>query len=162
FMSILPKTLIVVLASSLFVALIINPPFIANFMEFEDIKRKINWKRSLKIAAIYTIVAVLFYVARIYLLGNLLMTVALLYILNFTILRPLARWFQTRFLVWLENLYTHQLKHALTGNWPYVYFGGTFIMLILSTMFYFGSNPRVVFFPDTDPQTIYVTMELPI
>lgn len=162
FMSILPKTLIVVLASSLFVALIINPPFIANFMEFEDIKRKINWKRSLKIAAIYTIVAVLFYVARIYLLGNLLMTVALLYILNFTILRPLARWFQARFLVWLENLYTHQLKHALTGNWPYVYFGGTFIMLILSTMFYFGSNPRVVFFPDTDPQTIYVTMELPI
>ncbi|MBN2636144.1 MAG: efflux RND transporter permease subunit [Prolixibacteraceae bacterium] len=162
FMSILPKTLIVVLASSLFVALIINPPFIANFMEFEDIKRKINWKRSLKIAAIYTVVAVLFYVARIYLLGNLLMTVALLYILNFTVLRPLARWFQTRFLVWLENLYTHQLKHALTGNWPYVYFGGTFIMLILSTLFYFGSNPRVVFFPDTDPQTIYVTMELPI
>ena len=29
-------------------------------------------------------------------------------------------------------------------------------------MFYFGSQPKVVFFPDTDPQTIYVTMELPL
>ncbi|MBT6004169.1 MAG: efflux RND transporter permease subunit [Prolixibacteraceae bacterium] len=29
-------------------------------------------------------------------------------------------------------------------------------------MFYFGSQPNVVFFPNTDPQTIYVTMELPI
>ncbi len=28
--------------------------------------------------------------------------------------------------------------------------------------FYFSRNPSVVFFPDTDPQTIYVTMELPL
>ena len=162
FMSILPKTLIVVLASSLFVALIINPPFMANFMKIDDIRTKINWKKSLKIAGIYTVVAILFYVAKIYLLGNLLMTVALLYVLNFIVLRPLARWFQTKFLVWLEHIYTRQLSHALNGKWPYIYLGGTFLMLILSTLFYFGSNPKVVFFPDTDPQTVYVTMELPI
>ena len=162
FMSILPKTLIVVLASSLFVALIINPPFMANFMKIDDIRTKINWKKSLKIAGIYTVVAILFYVAKIYLLGNLLMTVALLYVLNFSVLRPLARWFQTKFLVWLEHIYTRQLSHALNGKWPYIYLGGTFLMLILSTLFYFGSNPKVVFFPDTDPQTVYVTMELPI
>ena len=162
FMSILPKTLIVVLASSLFVALIINPPFMANYMKIDDIRTKINWKRSLKIAGVYTVVAVLFYFAKIYLLGNLLITVALLYVLNFSVLRPLARWFQTKFLVWLENVYTRQLRHALTGKWPYIYLGITFMLLILSTVFYFGSNPKVVFFPDTEPQTVYVTMELPI
>ena len=163
FMSILPKTLIVVLASSLFVALIINPPFMSNYMQYDDIRTKINWKRSLKIAGIYALVSVLFYVAKIYLLGNLLMTVALFYILNFSVLRPMARWFQTKFLVWLENIYMRQLRHALSGKWPYIYLGGTFSMLILSILFYFFvSNPKVVFFPDTDPQTVYVTMELPI
>ena len=162
FMSILPKTLIVVLSSSLFVALIINPPFMANYMKFDDIRNKINWKRSIKRAGIFALIAVPLYLSKIYLFANLLMTVALFYILNFSVLRPMARWFQTKFLVWLENVYTRQLRHALTGKWPYIYFGGTFLLLIVSTMFYFGSNPKVVFFPDTDPQTIYVTMELPL
>ena len=162
FMSILPKTLIVVLASSLFVALIINPPFMANYMKIDDIRNKLNAKKSLKAAAIFAVVAAVFYVIKVYLLANLLLTVALLYVLNLFVLRPLARWFQTKFLVWLENLYTRQLRHALTGKWPIIYFSGTFLLLIFSMMFYFGSNPRVVFFPETDPKTIYVTMELPL
>ncbi len=162
FMSILPKTLIVVLASSLFVALIINPPFMANYMKIDDIRNKINRKKSFKATAIFIVVAAIFYVIKVYLLANLLLTIAILYLLNLFVLRPMARWFQTKFLVWLENAYTRQLRHALTGRWPYIYFAGTFLLLIFSMMFYFGSNPRVVFFPDTDPQTIYVTMELPL
>jgi multidrug efflux pump subunit AcrB len=162
FMSVLPKTLIVVLASSLFVALILNPAFISSFMKIDDINTRLKWKRSLKRAGIYTLVAALFYVAGIYLLGNILMTVAILVVLNVGVLRPLARWFQTKFLVWLENFYTRQLRHALTGYWPVIYFSGTFLLLIFSMVFYFSSNPKVVFFPSTDPQTIYVTTELPL
>lgn len=163
FMSVLPQTLIVVLASSLFVALILNPAFVSSFMKIDDINVKLNWKKSLKRAGIYALVAVLFYLARIWLLGNILATVVLFILLNLVLFRPLARWFQTRFLVWLENVYTRQLRHALTGYWPLAYFGGTIFLLIFSMIFYFNySNPRVVFFPDTDPQTIFVTMELPI
>ena len=162
FMSILPKTLIVVLASSLFVALILNPAFVSTFIKIDDINTRVNWKRSLKRAGIYTLVAVLFYVAKIYLLGNILMTITIFTVLNFLVLRPLARWFQTKFLVWLENFYSRQLRFALTGYRPVIYFGGTFLLLIFSMMFYFGSQPKIVFFPNTDPQTIYVTMELPI
>jgi multidrug efflux pump subunit AcrB len=162
FMRILPQTLIVVLASSLFVALVLTPPFVASFIKIDDINTKLNWKKTLKNAGIYTVIAVLFYLAKIYLLGNILMTVAILMILNLFILRPLARWFQTKFLVWLENIYSRQLRFALTGYRPLFYFGGTFFVLIFSIMFYFGSQPKVVFFPDTDPQTIYVTMELPL
>jgi multidrug efflux pump len=163
FMSVLPKTLIVVLASSLFVALILNPAFISSFMKIDDINVRLNKKKLLKQAGIFALIAVLFYFARIWLLGNILMTVAILILLNLVLLRPLARWFQTKFLVWMEDMYTRQLRHALTGYWPHVYFGGTVLLLVFSLVFYFGfSNPRVVFFPDTDPQTIYVTMELPI
>uniref|UniRef100_UPI003216FFC8 efflux RND transporter permease subunit n=1 Tax=uncultured Draconibacterium sp. TaxID=1573823 RepID=UPI003216FFC8 len=162
FMKIFPQTLIVVLASSLFVALILNPAFIASFMKIDDITKKADIRRVLRNATIFAGISVLFYAAQIFLLGNLLATVALLMVLNLLALRPLARWFQTKFLVWLESIYTRQLRHALTGPWPYVYFGGTVLLLIFSMGFYFGGNPKVVFFPDTDPTTVYVTMELPL
>lgn len=162
FMSILPKTLIVVLASSLFVALILNPAFIATYMKIEDITKNANWKKALRNAGVLTIIAVLFYVAKIYLLGNILMTIAIILVANFLLLRPLARWFQTKFLVLLEHFYTKQLRHALTGRWPLIYFGGTVLLLIFSMGFYFGGNPKVVFFPETEPQTVYVTIELPL
>lgn len=162
FMSVLPKTLIIVLASSLFVALVLTPPFIASFMKIEDIRVKADWKKPFKNAGIITVVAAICYVASIYLLGNILMTVALLMVLNILVFRPTARWFQTRFLVWLENFYEKRLRFALTGRKPVYYFAGTFILLVFSIFFYFASQPRVVFFPDTDPRTIYVTMELPL
>ncbi len=163
FMKILPQTLIVVLASSLFVALILSPAFIASFMRVEDITKKANIKKILRNAGIFAIISLLFYAGKIYLIGNLLATVALIMVLNLFVLRPLARWFQTKFLVWLEHFYTRQLRHALTGPWPFIYFGGTTLLLIFSMWFYFFvSQPKVVFFPETDPQTIFVTMELPL
>lgn len=162
FMSILPKTLIVVLASSLFVALILNPPFIAGFMRVDDINKRARFRKTFKIAGILVVVAALFYLAKIYLAGNILATIALIMMLNYLALRPLARWFQNKFLVWLENIYTRQLRHALKGPWPYIYFFGTVVLLIFSMIFYFGRDPKVVFFPETEPQTVYVTMELPL
>ncbi|HKJ43442.1 MAG TPA: efflux RND transporter permease subunit [Sunxiuqinia sp.] len=162
FMGILPRTLIIVLASSLFVALVLNPPFMSSFMKVDDIRIKANWKRVFKKAGILIAVAIICYIPKIYLLGNILMTIALIMILNVVAFRPLARWFQTRFLVWLENFYEHQLRAALTGRKPILYFVGTFLLLILSAVFYVVRQPSVVFFPDTDPQNIYVTMELPL
>lgn len=162
FMAIFPRTLIVVLASSLFVALILNPPFIANFMKHDNIQNRTNAKRAFRNAGIFALASLPFYFIKIYLLANLLATVALVMVLNLIALRPLARWFQTKFLVWLENVYTRRLRHALSGRWPYVYFGGTIVLMIFSLGFYFGGNPKTVFFPSTDPATIYVTMELPL
>ncbi len=162
FMKIFPQTLIVVLASSLFVALILNPAFIASFMKVEDIMKKVPRKRTLRNAAIFGGLAVPFYFIQMYLVANLLATVALLMLLNLFVLRGLARWFQTKLLVWLENFYTRQLRHALGGPWPFIYFGGTVLLLFFSMGFYFGGNPKMVFFPETDPATVYVTMELPL
>jgi multidrug efflux pump len=162
FMKVLPQTLIIVLASSLFVALIINPPFIAAYMRLEDIRKKFNWKKQLKTAGIIAAVSIPFYLFRTFIFANILMTVALLITLNLIAFRPMARWFQTRFLVMLERLYTKQLRHALRGYNPAIYFTGTVLLLIFSGMFYFSRSPKVVFFPDTDPKTVYITMELPL
>ncbi len=162
FMSILPKTLIVVLASSLFVALILNPAFVSSFMKIDDINKKINLKKSLKVAGVLVLISALFYLAGVIWMGNILMTIVILMVLNYIALKPLARWFQTKFLVWVENFYARQLRHALTGFTPLIYFFGTVLLLIFSAAFYFNSSPVVLFFPNQDPQTIYVTMELPL
>lgn len=163
FMKYFPITLIVVLSSSLFVALILNPAFIAAFMHIENISEKANKKRILRNAAIFGGISILFYLGQIFLLANLLATIAIVMLLNLFVLRALARWFQTKFLVWIENFYTRQLRQALSGPWPYIYFGGTTALFIFSMWFYFFvSQPKMVFFPDTDPTTVFVTMELPL
>ena len=162
FMKVLPQTLIIVLASSLFVALVLTPPFIASFMKVDDINRRGNAKKTFKAAGLIILFSLPFYLVRVFWLGNILAAIALIMILNVLVFRKLARWFQTRFLVWLENMYAKQLKSAVTGRMPLVYFSGTILLLIASIIFFKLSSPKVVFFPDTDPQTVYVTVELPL
>lgn len=162
FMKIFPQTLIIVLASSLFVALVLTPPFVSVYMKIDDISRRINWRKSLKNSGIIILIAIPFYLIKVYFMGNLLVTAGLIMILNFLVFRKMARWFQTKFLVWVERIYSFQLRHALTGYRPLLYFIGTIFLLIFSIGFYFSRQPKIVFFPDTDPQTVYVTMELPL
>jgi multidrug efflux pump len=132
-------------------------------MKIDDINVRMNVKKRLKEQESFWSLQYCFILPVSGFWETYLATVALLMVLNLVLLRPLARWFQNRFLVWMENIYTRQLRHALTGYWPHVYFGGTILLLIFSVIFYFFlSNPKVVFFPDTDPQTIFVTMELPV
>lgn len=162
FMKVLPQTLIIVLASSLFVALVLTPPFIATFMKIEDIARKVDKKKVLRNAGIIIVVSLPFYLLGIFWLANVLVVIALLMLLNLVALRRMARWFQQKFLTWAEGLYEKQLRRALTGKMPLVYFFGTIFLLIGSLVFFAMSQPKVVFFPETDPQTVYVTMELPL
>ena len=89
FMKILPETLIIVLASSLFVALVLTPPFIARFMKIEDINRKANVKRTLRNAGIILAISIPFYMLGVYWFANLIAMVAILIILNAIALRGL-------------------------------------------------------------------------
>jgi len=162
FMKILPQTLIIVLASSLFVALILTPPFISNFMKIDDIDKRANPRKVLKNSFILVLISIPFYLLGVYWLANILTATALIMLLNLIALRQMARWFQTKFLVWLEHLYETQLRQALTGKMPLVYFFGTIVLLIFSLVFFTVVSPKIVFFPDSDPQTVYVTTELPL
>lgn len=162
FMKILPETLIIVLASSLFVALVLTPPFIANFMKVEHIDRRTSIPKGLRNAAIFVVLSLPFYLVGVFWMGNICATIAIIILLNIFVLRGTARWFQNKFLVWLENFYERQLQFALSGKKPLLYFGGTILLMFFSIAFYFASNPHVVFFPSTEPQTVYVTTELPL
>ncbi|MDE5419918.1 efflux RND transporter permease subunit [Labilibaculum sp. DW002] len=153
FMKYLPITLIIVLTSSLFVALILNPVFTATFVKIDDVSKKMDAKKFGIISGAFLIASIPFYAFKIsggldtFLMANLLACLGLLILLNLLVLKPFARWFQLTFLVVLENSYEKTLRYALKGIRPLVFFLATFLLMIGSIMFYFGGNPSVVFFP---------------
>lgn len=163
FMKYLPITLIIVLTSSLFVALILNPVFTATFVKKEDIRQKLKYKRVSIIAAVIFTIAIPFYLAGAFVVANIISCIALIMLINLVALKPFARWFQLKLLITLENVYEKILRYALKGIRPVLFFIGTFALMIGSIWFYFKlSDPVMVFFPDNDPKSVYVTMELPL
>ena len=162
FMKYLPITLIIVLSSSLFVALVINPVLTALFMKVQDVDKKKPVQKPMIVAAVLTTLAIISYFLTWIALGNLLFLSSLLVIFNVFFLRRAIRWFQNVFLVRLEDLYEKTLLFALRGKKPYLFFGGTLILLVLSLALLFVSAPKILFFPDNQPALISIYIEKPI
>lgn len=162
FMKFLPITLIIVLSSSLFVALVINPVLTALYMKVEDVTVDKPKQKSIIVAGVLLILSALFYLIGWTAFGSLMLIGCLLTIFNVFILRKAIRWFQTVFLVKLENMYESILLYALNGKKPYGFFGGTVLLLVLSLMLLVVRAPEVLFFPDNQPQLINVFVEFPI
>ncbi|MDR7131287.1 multidrug efflux pump subunit AcrB [Algoriphagus sp. 4150] len=162
FMKFLPITLIIVLSSSLFVALVINPVLTSIFMKVEDVSRNKPKQRSIIIAGVFLVLSAVFYLVGATAIGTLMLVGCLLTVFNVFILRRAIRWFQTVFLVKLENGYESILKYALGARRPYAFFGGTFLLLIFSLVLLVVRAPKVLFFPDNQPQLINVFVEFPI
>jgi multidrug efflux pump subunit AcrB len=162
FMKYLPITLIIVLSASLFVALVINPVMTAMFMKIEDMTKEKPKKGIVRIAGVLAGLSLLFYVVGWNSLGSLSMVAAVFTLINVFLLRKAIRWFQSVFLVKLENNYEATLRFALKGKNPYLIFGGTFGLLVFSIVLLGVSSPKVLFFPDNQPQLVNVFVEFPI
>lgn len=162
FMKILPITLIVVLTSSLFVALVIIPVLSARFFKREKEIKPPAKKRSLTIIGISLGISVLSYLGGFLTLGTFLVFIAFLVGLNLLVLHSASEWFQKVFLIKLELFYLKTLRFSLRGKRPVLILVGTFIALILVTGFFTVRSPRVVLFPVNEPSFINVFAELPI
>lgn len=162
FMKYLPTTLIIVLSSSLFVALVIIPVISSTFIKPGDQNPKPKKKKSLIVVGILALMSMLFYIGGVHSMGTLCMIFALIGILNVFALNAAARWFQNVFLVKLENFYLKFVSFALRKNNAFYFLGGTFLLLIVTISMYFSSNPNIVNFPSSDPKYINVLCDLPI
>lgn len=160
FMLYLPLTLIITLGSSLFVALVINPVFISSFMRLDGKRvydhKKIIIRSSLAIAAGLVFAFVLNVIA----LGNLLMLIGAVTLLNVYVLGPLSRRFQAGFLPRLENFYEGTLRSAVRK--PGVWLAGSFVLLIVSLGIFATNTPQVIFFPENEPRYVNVFVEFPV
>lgn len=159
FMKYLPITLMIVLGSSLFVALVINPVLTAVLMKVEQAMP--NRKKASIISLIALVIAVVFYALANLLWGNIFMTVALLTSLNAFVLIPLSNKFQEVALPFLENGYRKLLKAVMKGKRPIWIFLGTFGMLFLSFFLVGAFPPKVLFFPDNQPNYLNIFIEHP-
>ncbi len=161
FMKYMPITLIVVLTSSLFVALVITPVFSATYVKNSKIE-KLNHKRAWRIAGILALISIPFYFTKIYALANIFMIGAIITTLNILLFNKIGNWFKNIFLSKLENAYLKILNFSIYGRRPYLIVTGAFLLLIATIFFLKARNPKVIFFPSGDPNYINIKAELPI
>jgi multidrug efflux pump len=164
FMKNLPITLIIVLTSSLFVALVIIPVFSATFIKVgPDRKNNMpNKKRGYIIAASLIGLGGLFYLLRWNTGGSLAIIFGLIGLLNAAFFHKAELWFQEVFLVWLEGIYLKILTFSLRRYNPVFFFIGTFFLLIFAIGFFMARDVNVTFFPENEPSFINVITEMPI
>jgi multidrug efflux pump subunit AcrB len=162
FMKYLPITLIIVLSASLFVALVINPVMTSMYMKIEDMTKEKPKKNSLRVAGILGLLALVFYLMGWNTLGSLSIVSSLLTLLYIFYLRRAVGWFQAIFLEKLENGYEALLTFALRGKNPTKFLLGTFGLFLLSIVLLGVRSPKVLFFPDNQPQLVNVFVEFPM
>lgn len=164
FMIYLPAMLIFTLSASLIVAFIMNPVFAVDFMnhpEHEGKKRKSDIFRK---PAFWIALGggILLDLAGTTFLGNLVIFILLMIILNIYVLDSIIRNFQNRVLPWIMSHYENLLRWALKGWRPVWMLVASFVLLILSFLFFAARQVPVVFFPGGDPNQIFVYLKLPV
>ena len=162
FMKYLPITLIIVLSASLFVALVINPVMTAMFMKIEDMTQDKPKKGSVRAAGFLGLLALICYLVGWNTIGSLAIVSSLLTLVYVFFLRKAVGWFQSVFLVKMENGYESLLTFSLKGKNPIKILVGTFLLLIFSIALLAIRAPKVLFFPDNQPQLVNVFVEFPI
>ena len=162
FMFFLPITLIITLVASLFVAYIINPVFAVDFMKphHEEIKSygKINRKAWLRLL-VYANIAFVCYVSGHIAFGNLMIFFALFMILHRLFLYKIIENFQTKAWPSFQRGYTNFLIWGLKR--PYQLVLMTIGLFIFSIVLMKVRSPNVVFFPQGDPNNVFIYVKLP-
>ncbi|HUQ67385.1 MAG TPA: efflux RND transporter permease subunit [Flavitalea sp.] len=167
FMIYLPVMLIFTLTASLIVAFIMNPVFAVDFMNHPeggthkktDIFRKKGFWIGLILGIILDVVGFPF-------LGNILLLIIILVVLNKFVIEGVIRGFQNRVLPAIMARYEKMLYWALKGWRPVWLLLGTIGLFLVSLMIFIGAvgskRVGVVFFPSADPNYVYVYLKLPV
>ncbi len=167
FMRFFPVTLIAVLTSSLFVALVINPVLTSRLMkvqqdnhEDQDIPRRM--RNVLIGTAILILLAIGSHIGDILWLRNILSITAIMSIVSFFLFRPATAFFQHTGLPFLEKIYDRFINFVLSGVGPYITFFGTFLLLIGAIQLFNRFTPDIEYFPTSDPAYVNVFVDLPL
>ena len=159
FMFFLPMTLIIVLGSSLFVALVINPVLTAMFMKTEE--KEMKAMNAIVIGFVLIFLGILETFHSVW-FGNFIALGGILVMSTKFILTPATNYFQANIIPWSERLYERVLRNVFRGKNPLWYFFGTIGLLIVSFILLDAFMPKVVFFPSNMPNYVNVFIEAPI
>jgi len=161
FMFFLPVTLIITLLASLVVAYIINPVFAVDFMQVHDVNEEkpsftSKVKKTLYVFAGLALIS--YFIS--FGFGNFMVFLAGLYLLNHFYLTQAIQKFQEYTWPKFQLRYVRLLKWALEK--PKTILWGTVGLFVFSFVLISIVPPKVVFFPTSDPNFIYVYVNMPI
>ena len=161
FMIFFPITLSIVLGSSLIVAIFFNSMLVSKFMEIEDreLSRKSLWRMTFILGGLGLLL--IFKEGTLRGLGTVMLLTTLLFWSYKYFIKGWATYFQDVSLVRLEASYSKVLRYALTGKRPYVFLFGTISLLFSSFVILGLAAPKVEFFPENQPQQIFIYAEYP-
>ena len=163
FMMYIPITLIITLAASMLVAYTMNPVFAVSFMKYRPIGEKapVNSKKLLLWTLGTIVVSAIFYFAGIIFMGNLLMFGLIVYYLVQFVLKRAIKRFQHSVIPRMMNAYRRTLRFLMQGKRPYFTVGVTLLLLVFTFWLMGVAGPKVIMFPDNDPNDIYVYITMP-
>ncbi|MFT6513161.1 MAG: multidrug efflux pump subunit AcrB, partial [Neolewinella sp.] len=166
FMKYFPITLILVLGSSLIVALVINPVLAKTFMKVdvreETKKGRVRGMQNTLIGAgvMMTLGVLIGLLGGVKWFFNLMVIVTIITLVYYFLLRPVSFVFQDRFLPWLENKYKGVINFSL--RWRKSVLASTVFLFFLSIFLISIKPPTVEFFPEADPLYVNAFVELPL
>ena len=171
FMFYIPVTLILTLFASLFVAYIINPVFAISFMKHEyEVPDKRKERKSMMKTLLWLIgIAIFFYgiyasSQNIVLFGiaNFVVFIIILILFYKFLLIHYINWWQNKGWPFLMDLYDRQLRFILKGKNSW-WLTLSVILLLFLTFYLVGvRKPKVLFFPDNEPNSLYVMVRMPV
>ena len=163
FMAYMPKTLMITLTSSLFVALVIVPTLCAMFMKLDGSPREpmtpaMRWTLTGTAALVVLAVAGANWLTAVLIVA----TAGILWAMHKFLLDRMGRAFQDRTLPYaIDRLYEPSLRWALEHR--LVLLGGTVAMFLVTGLAFTRFNAGVEFFPESmPPAQIIVDVEAPV
>jgi multidrug efflux pump len=161
FMFFLPVTLIVTLLASLLVAYIVNPVFAVDFMKPHLPNHKEKWTKNTTFTSVgFFILGLFIHLKGYHATGNLTFFILGFYLLNKFVLYRIFEKFQTKTWPAFQTRYAKFLVRFLKR--PGLALVGVFVLFLLSLGFFVARGPKVVFFPQGDPNFVYVYLKLPV
>jgi len=170
FMFYMPVTMIVTLTASLLVAYIMNPVFAVDFMDDVDHKageyvqdkpRKIT-RAFIVTSIIFGVIILLGHLGGNHFLGNLTLFIYLFFLLNKFVLHKIISRFQQKTWPSIQDRYARFLNWCMEGRRPVGVLASVIGLLFVSIMLVAVFPPKVIFFPQGDPNFVYTYVELPI
>jgi multidrug efflux pump len=162
FMVYIPVTLIITLFASLIVAYIFNPVFAVDFMRLDDEERPVALPKVYKTAIIMGASTLPFYLLRFTGVANLIAFITISFLGHQLFGYKILRKFQSRFIPAMMRRYEGILRWALKGRRPGYMLWGMIGLFVFTMVLNNIVKPKVVFFPDNEPNTINTFIKLPV
>jgi multidrug efflux pump len=162
FMVFIPVTLIITLFASLVVAYIFNPVFAVDFMKMDDEDAPVNKRNVFRTTGIIVLVSLPFYLLGVRGIANFGIFIAISFLGHELFGYKVFRRFQNRTFPALMRRYESTLTWVLKGRRPAYLLSGMIALFVFTMILNNIVKPKVVFFPDNEPNTINTFIKMPV